>query len=134
MGLDMYLTGERYLRQRQTTRYPLKSECYDLGYWRKHPNLHGYIVKTFADGEDHCQEIELDEARLRRIIKAVERTTGSRTRPASSSASVTAARKTAISSSWPTRSNGSRPKTRMPGAPSATEPAGNHQHTMENFT
>lgn len=72
MGLDMYLTGERDIHQRSSTRHPLKGEQYELGYWRKHPNLHGYIVQTFANGEDHCQEIELDEAALRRIIKAVK--------------------------------------------------------------
>jgi hypothetical protein len=25
-------------------------ESEDLGYWRKHPNLHGYIINTFAEG------------------------------------------------------------------------------------
>lgn len=48
MGLDMYLIGKSNGRDDE-----------DLGYWRKHPNLHGYIVQTFADGVDECQPIPL---------------------------------------------------------------------------
>jgi hypothetical protein len=71
MGLDMYLTGDKYFRGPRE-RGDRKSEQYDLGYWRKHPNLHGYIVKTFADGVDECQEIDLPADRIRQIIEAVK--------------------------------------------------------------
>lgn len=27
-----------------------------IGYWRKEPNLHGFIVENFADGNDDCRE------------------------------------------------------------------------------
>ena len=43
----------------------------ELGYWRKHPNLHGFIVNTFANGVDECQEIELDEENIQTIIDAI---------------------------------------------------------------
>ena len=43
----------------------------ELGYWRKHPNLHGYIVETFAKGVDECQQIDLNEADLKKIIEAI---------------------------------------------------------------
>ena len=56
MGLDMYLTGERHLLE-PVGRGDLKGERYKLGYWRKHPDLHGYIVETFAYGLDDCREI-----------------------------------------------------------------------------
>lgn len=71
MGLDMDLTGDRYLMR---THEPgeLKAERYHLGYWRKHPNLHGYIVEHFADGEDGCHEIELSSDDLRQIIDAIK--------------------------------------------------------------
>jgi len=73
MGLDMYLTGEKYFHGRSNRqRGEKKAEQYDLGYWRKHPNLHGYIVKTFANGVDECQEIELDDERLSTIIQAIK--------------------------------------------------------------
>lgn len=44
----------------------------ELGYWRKHPNLHGYIVQTFADGVDECQPIPLTAENLEQILKATE--------------------------------------------------------------
>ena len=77
MGLDMYLTGERYFGAYTPAFKPkplpcLESEIYRLGYWRKHPNLHGYIVETFADGLDECQEIGLSEGNIIQIIGAVK--------------------------------------------------------------
>ncbi len=80
MGLDMYLTGEKFympdiknLNENPTEDgFRLKSKRLELGYWRKHPNLHGYIVDTFADGEDCCQEIELDSRDLQKIIDAIQ--------------------------------------------------------------
>ena len=75
MGLDMFLTGERYLQRvnKPSRRIgDLKGELIDLGYWRKHPNLHGFIVQTFASGEDDCQRIELDTDAIQQIIAAVQ--------------------------------------------------------------
>jgi hypothetical protein len=68
----MYLTGKKYFMRRRA-RGDRKGELYDLGYWRKHPDLHGYIVREFAGGEDRCQEIWLDEDRIRQVIEAVKR-------------------------------------------------------------
>jgi hypothetical protein len=81
MGLDMYLEGEKYLwtewnnpqNNPREDGYEIKSRCLRLGYWRKHPNLHGYIVNTFAQGVDNCQPIHLDEADIEKIIEAVDR-------------------------------------------------------------
>jgi hypothetical protein len=43
-----------YLMERG--RYPTGGDRdREVGYWRKHPDLHGYIVETFADGVDACQ-------------------------------------------------------------------------------
>ncbi len=68
----MHLTGEKY-SMKPRSRGDRKSELYDLGYWRKHPNLHGYVVQAFAAGVDECQEIWLDAHRIRQIIEAVKR-------------------------------------------------------------
>lgn len=81
MGLDMYLEGEKYLctdwkNPRNTLRedgYEVRSRTLRLGYWRKHPNLHGYIVNTFAEGIDNCKAIDLSEADIEKIIDAVAR-------------------------------------------------------------
>lgn len=79
MGLDMYLTGRKYLatrwnepaKQRKEDNHRVSAVELDLGYWRKHPNLHGFIVKTFAEGKDECQEISLDKKALEAILIAI---------------------------------------------------------------
>jgi hypothetical protein len=76
MGLDMYLDGDVFFTgdhpNRRLTPHEKESEVYRLGYWRKHPNLHGFIVETFADGVDQCQEVELTPDCIRTIIAAVK--------------------------------------------------------------
>jgi len=59
MGLDMFLHGEKYFwghngKRPKEDGFEVKEHILELGYWRKHPNLHGYIVQTFADGKDEC--------------------------------------------------------------------------------
>lgn len=80
MGLDMYLDGRKWHRQDwekpendpKQDGHRIRETVLELGYWRKHPNLHGYIVQTFADGKDECQDIELTAEQLRQIIAAVK--------------------------------------------------------------
>jgi hypothetical protein len=83
MGLDMYLHGEKYLGpdfsvsppaiRHLEDGYRLELKTLRLGYWRKHPNLHGYIVNNFADGIDQCQRIDLSRTDIERLIEAVAR-------------------------------------------------------------
>lgn len=71
MGLDMYLTGRKKGEKRdEEGEFPTSGE--DLGYWRKHPDLHGYIVKTFAGGVDECQDIPLSAVDLHKVLEAVK--------------------------------------------------------------
>jgi hypothetical protein len=80
MGLDMYLNGRKFLwRNYQNPAvnpmedgFELKERILELGYWRKHPNLHGFIVNEFADGIDECQEIHLSREDLVKTLGAVE--------------------------------------------------------------
>jgi hypothetical protein len=80
MGLDMYLVGTKHEEGRfaepgprpQLDGFPVRATELDLGYWRKHPDLHGYIVNTFADGKDECQRIYLSSSMLRKIADAIE--------------------------------------------------------------
>lgn len=80
MGLDMYLTGEKFLwtdwkkpeNNAMEDGFRVEKRILELGYWRKHPDLHGYIIKTFANGVDNCQDIPLTEDDLLNIIGAVE--------------------------------------------------------------
>ena len=77
MGLDMYLTGEKLiissdgLNPREDG-FRLRSKTLELGYWRQHPNLHGYVVQTFACGKDECQNIDLSAGHIRTIIAAIK--------------------------------------------------------------
>jgi hypothetical protein len=75
MGLDMYLVGNKstsYKAEVMEDGFPVMATQLKLGYWRKHPNLHGFIVQQFADGEDNCQEIYLSKDDLLKIIQAVK--------------------------------------------------------------
>lgn len=74
MGLDMNLCGDKsYWDNKETVDgFPVASTILDMGYWRKHANLHGFIVETFAGGEDECQKIHLDADDLHNIITALE--------------------------------------------------------------
>lgn len=79
MGLDMYLTGRKSFwpsrntaEDRQEDGFKVERLELELGYWRKHPNLHGYIVREFAGGVDECQEIALDAAQLTQLLAAVK--------------------------------------------------------------
>jgi len=80
MGLDMYLSGRKrpgydYANDRATREedgYRVEEVSLRLGYWRKHADLHGFIVETFAEGEDKCQEIHLGKGDLEALISAVE--------------------------------------------------------------
>ena len=75
MGLDMYLLGDKFLfppEYEYEDGYPIIRRELRLGYWRKHPNLHGYIVQTFARGKDDCQPLALTVDDLKQIRGAVE--------------------------------------------------------------
>ena len=79
MGLDMYMTGRKYIGGHWQRDEPIRKEDnrlidsieVHLGYWRKHRKLHGFIVNTFADGVDDCRKIELSTGSLRQIAKAL---------------------------------------------------------------
>lgn len=78
MGLDMYLNGHKYLwsgsREKPEVKedgFRLKEKILELGYWRKEPDLHGYIVEKYAGGKDDCTDIELSKEDMQDIISAV---------------------------------------------------------------
>jgi hypothetical protein len=79
MGLDMYLQGHEYRSTYDVNKlttldnFPIKEVVVELGYWRKHPNLHGAIIRMFADDKDECQSIELGDEGIRTLIDLVEK-------------------------------------------------------------
>ena len=77
MGLDMYLTGDKYVPEYQDNlprakvdSYPVESQRLKMGYWRKHWALHNYINDNYC--EDGSVKIELESDDLRKIADAVE--------------------------------------------------------------
>jgi len=76
MGLDMYLTGRKFMTfdapKREEDGYEIEQIEVKIGYWRKHPNLHGYIVEQFAGGEDKCQDIDLDMQQIQQVMEAIK--------------------------------------------------------------
>jgi hypothetical protein len=73
MGLDMYLEGRTFNWKEKYDEdgFRIKGKTIELGYWRKHPNLHGYIVEAFADGIDDCKPIHLTTLDMQNIISAI---------------------------------------------------------------
>ena len=91
MGLDMYLSAEKYLsgyaHRGQGNREHLESVLKTVGftksalskhspfatlsvsvmYWRKANAIHGWFVNTLADGVDECQEIRVPREALERL-------------------------------------------------------------------
>jgi hypothetical protein len=74
MGLDMYLTGKKFLpsHDRMEDGFRISEVSLEIGCWWKHPNLHGFIVQTFAGGKDDCTEIDLSVDDLQKILDASE--------------------------------------------------------------
>jgi hypothetical protein len=80
MGLDMYLTGRKYHfhdwqnpnNNQYEDGYRLQSRTFDLGYWHKHPDLHGFIVQNFAEGIDDCKPIYLTGESIEQILVAIK--------------------------------------------------------------
>ena len=94
MGLDMYLTGDKFKRteyakdsngeilrdedggiisvnEDTVDGYRRSSQKLEVGYWRKHAPLHNFIVEQFANGEDNCRPIQLNVEQLRWIAKVL---------------------------------------------------------------
>jgi len=75
MGLDMDLIGQKFyplwLTERKEDGFDVEVVSLRLGYWRKHPDLHGYIVETFSNGIDDKNDIPLNKDDLRNIISAI---------------------------------------------------------------
>ena len=76
MGLDMYLTGDKYMpsfgdnKREVVDGYEVESQRLALGYWRKHWALHNYIEENYGSTGDHRFGLEADD--LREISSAVE--------------------------------------------------------------
>ncbi len=76
MGLDMYLTGDKFTpsfgdnKRELVDGYEVESQRLSLGYWRKHWALHNYIEERHNPYSE--VKVDLDSDALRIIADAVE--------------------------------------------------------------
>jgi hypothetical protein len=89
MGLDMYLTGRRYLwgSNENDKKVAEAIDKLDIGtngmrvkgveceamYWRKANNVHGWIVEHVQNGEDDCKEYEVGIDQLQALVDACKK-------------------------------------------------------------
>jgi len=84
MGLDMYLTAERFMwteddspKQEQLekifeqTQYPADTVSFKVGYWRKANAIHQWFVKNVQDGKDNCEQHSVSDEKLQDLLTVV---------------------------------------------------------------
>ena len=63
MGLDQYATARKGEPTTDDEGYTYYEDSMELAYWRKHPNLQGWMESLWRvkgnDGEFNCEEIQL---------------------------------------------------------------------------
>lgn len=69
MGLDMYLSAERYYwfneePPKAENGLPVKSLRVEAGYWRKVNHIHKWFVDNVQDGSDECEEFFVSREQL----------------------------------------------------------------------
>lgn len=81
MGLDMYLSGYKYLWRDDDTRQKVKKQLkssYDpkyvvleLMYWRKSNAIHKWFVDNVQEGEDDCKEHLVSTNDLQNLLSVI---------------------------------------------------------------
>ena len=63
MGLDQYANAHKGEQKKDEDGYTYYDDNIELGYWRKHPNLQGFMQELYYDkggeGEFNCVDVEL---------------------------------------------------------------------------
>ncbi len=92
MGLDMYLTAERYLwsindedqakadaivklfpelELDDTMDQRVKTVDVQIGYWRKANQIHSWFVRNIQDGKDDCERYYVSPEKLQELLETV---------------------------------------------------------------
>ena len=88
MGLDMYLTAEKYLSKfspeeekkiqainelfgitESNDDYRAESVIFNVAYWRKANAIHGWFVQNVQEGKDECQKSYVTRDQLKELIR-----------------------------------------------------------------
>jgi hypothetical protein len=79
MGLDMYLTAEKYFSPYDESRkkprvggvpkgFLVTTVCVRAAYWRKANQIHAWFVKNVQNGEDECREHHVSREKLEELV------------------------------------------------------------------
>jgi hypothetical protein len=87
MGLDMYLTAEKYLSRFEPADetkiqqinnlfgiegieddYRAEKVVFSVAYWRKANAIHGWFVRTVQEGVDECQKTYIEREQLQQLV------------------------------------------------------------------
>lgn len=77
MGLDMYLTAEKYFWHNDKKPriggipkgFEVKTVTVDAAYWRKANHIHAWFVKNVQNGVDNCQAYDVAHSDLMKLHK-----------------------------------------------------------------
>ena len=76
MGLDQYANARRGEPQTDAEGYTYYEDSKELAYWRKHPNLQGWMEELWrekgGEGEFNCVDVELTLEDLEQLEAAIE--------------------------------------------------------------
>lgn len=81
MGLDMYLTGKRYISKVFDEKafeeinnvdigqedFKINEVSIDVGYWRKQNQIHHWFVENVQDGVDDCRIYHVERDKLKEL-------------------------------------------------------------------
>jgi hypothetical protein len=81
MGLDMYLTADRFLWNNEEGNlseklyelfgYPIERVQSPVGYWCKVYDVHLWFVKNVQGGKDNCRKHEVERDQLNELLEIV---------------------------------------------------------------
>jgi hypothetical protein len=76
MGLDQYATARRGEAHTDDNGYTCYEDSIELAYWRKHPNLQGWMedlwIKKGNSGEFNCVDLELTLGDLEALEESLD--------------------------------------------------------------
>jgi len=92
MGLDMYLSGKKYVKnwnhtpidkkhtiivkqgdKEITSIFPITYITYEVGYWRKANQIHNWFVNNIQEGVDDCKSYYVEIEQLKELRDLVEK-------------------------------------------------------------